>query len=276
MTADPSAPRSRRSVLAAALGGLGALVAARVASPAATRAASGDPIEVDGSFTGTGTTTINSSAVGAPAFYGIGAGQGLRGTSVSGVGVLGTTGNPAGVAPPPEVGVYGYSDATSNSFGVVGEANSGIGVYGSGSDAAMLANGSLTGKGLYAYGKVGVTGDAFTDETGVYGFTGEDDAPDPTPGVAVEARAQSTAQLALNVVGKAKFSRGGRVAISAGASSKKVTMGGVTTASYVLATLQTKRTGVYIASVVPSSGYFTIYLNKAVTSSTAVGYLVVN
>ena len=33
---------------------------------------------------------------------------------------------------------------------------------------------------------------------------------------------------------------------------------------------------VYVIAVVPASGYFTIYLNKAVTSTTYVGYFVHN
>ena len=45
-------------------------------------------------------------------------------------------------------------------------------------------------------------------------------------------------------------------------------MGGVSTASFILATLQTKRTGIYVIAVVPAAGYFTIYLNKAVSSTT--------
>lgn len=276
MTADPSALCSRRSVLAAALGGLGALVASRIASPDAARAAAGDPVLVDGTHTGTGTTSISSSVADAPAIYGIGAatGYGVRGASTGGVGVLGSIGNAGTAEPPAEVGVYGWADGSSQAFGIAGEASSGIGVWGASPDVAMFANG--TDRGLYAYGKVGVTGDAFTDETGVYGFTGESDAPDPTPGVGVEARAELTTNVALKVIGRAQFSRSGRTYVGANAYYRKVTMAGVTTASYILATLQTKRTGVYVHAVVPYSGYFYIYLNKAVTATTYVGYLVIN
>ena len=53
-------------------------------------------------------------------------------------------------------------------------------------------------------------------------------------------------------------------------------MVGVTGSSYIIATLQTRRAGVYVHAVVPAAGYFTIYLNKIVTGGTAVGYLVIN
>ena len=146
-------------------------------------------------------------------------------------------------------------------------------MYSSG-DTALAAHGTTSG--VYAYGRVAVTGQAATTETGVFGFVGADDPPTPPAGVAVQATAETTAQIALNVTGKAKFSRSGRTSVAANTSSRKITMTGVTTASYIIATLQTRRTGVYVAAVVPAAGYFTIYLNKAVTSTTYVGYLVIN
>jgi hypothetical protein len=112
--------------------------------------------------------------------------------------------------------------------------------------------------------------------TGVYGFVGDVQATAATPGVAVEARAATTAQTALQVAGKVKFSRSGRTSVGSGKSSRKITMTGVTTSSYIIATLQSRRTGVYVASVVPASGSFTIYLNKTVSSTTYVAYFVIN
>jgi hypothetical protein len=53
-------------------------------------------------------------------------------------------------------------------------------------------------------------------------------------------------------------------------------MPGVTASSYIIATLQTRRAGVYVHAVVPAAGSFTIYLNKTVTAATVVGYLVIN
>ena len=66
--------------------------------------------------------------------------------------------------------------------------------------------------------------------------------------------------------------------IPAGAS--QVTKTGLTlnTASFLLATLQAYRAGIAVAAVVPNptAGSFTIYLTKAVTSSTRVAWFQVN
>jgi hypothetical protein len=56
--------------------------------------------------------------------------------------------------------------------------------------------------------------------------------------------AGSTSQVALNVNGKAQFSRSGRTSMSAGSKKKTITMAGVTTSSYIIATLQTNLAGV--------------------------------
>ena len=309
MSADPSAPRSRRAVLAGALSGLGAIVAARFVQPEAASAATNDQVLVDGSFAGAGTTAITSSTTGAAIQGGTADGVGLWGfssdTAVADfslpshrTGIIGVGGDPSGMSTnTDETGVYGWSDdveGSSGTTGVWGDSFNGTGV---------LATGYW---GLYALGQVSVTGDADSTGTGVYGFSGDSSAPDPRPGVGVQGAAGTnatgvygysgsdlaqapvptagvgvlaaagTSQVALRVAGKAQFSRSGRTYVSTNAYSRKITMAGVTTSSYIIATLQTRRTGVYVHAVVPASGYFTIYLNKAVTATTYVGYLVIN
>jgi hypothetical protein len=309
MSVDSSAPRSRRAILTAALGGLGAVVVSRFASPEAAKAADGDAVNVGDSLTGTTVTKITTAAA-ATAIEGHSAdGVGLWGANDSvtpidpvalsnrQTGIIGHAGNGTGVAGNTgETGVYGFADVSGNSVGVWGDSPAGIGV--------LATSGAW---GLYAQGHIGVMGDVGPDDTGIYGFArnsvppnppsgagviGEADstatgvygfvgatgvaAPAPTAGVGVQAAAGSTSQVALKVAGKAPFSRSARTSFTAGHSSKKITMTGVTTASYIIATLQSKRTGIYVQSVVPAAGSFTIYLNKAVTSTTYVGYLVIN
>jgi hypothetical protein len=312
MSVESSAPRSRRAVLAAALGGLGALVASRLTTPEAVTAADGDAVTVGSARTGSTETSITTTGS-ANAIAGISdTGTGLHGSSTSvtpvpgdptpagnATGVIGTSGALANIAGNTgETGVYGFSNTTPATNGIWGDSVIGTGVYGTG-DTGVYGSGYW---GVYGTGPIGIMGDGYATDTGVYGFSGDSAAPDALAGVAVQATAginaaialnartigpttpaqiavnaaAATGHIALNVTGKTKFSRSGRVAVSAGASSKKVTMSGVTTTSYVIATLQSKRTGVYVASVVPATGYFTIYLNKAVTSSTTVGFLVIN
>jgi hypothetical protein len=149
-------------------------------------------------------------------------------------------------------------------------ANTGI----SNSDAAANAVGfaaSVAGAGTGLSGSaptgVGVLGQSTSAGAGVRGTS--------TSGIGVHASAPTTG-VALQVTGRAKFSRSGRATVSAGQNHRTVTLAGVTTSSLVIATLRTRRTGVYVAAAVPSSGKFTIYLNKAVSAATYVAYFVLN
>ncbi|HEX8026223.1 MAG TPA: hypothetical protein VF484_08460 [Candidatus Limnocylindrales bacterium] len=163
-----------------------------------------------------------------------------------------------------EVAVYAYCDTSVHSVGVFGESHQGVGAVGIG------------GIGVVGAGTWGVLGDVAANQIGVYGNTGPNPAPAVTTGIGVLARAESTAQLALRVLGRVSFSRSGRVSFGAGTSSKTITMAGVTTSSFILATPQTNRSGLFVQAVVPGSGKFTIYLNKAVSATTYVGYMVLN
>ena len=296
MSVDQSGLRSRRAILASALGGLGAVVAAKLANPVGVSADPGDPVLVDAAHLGAGTTSVSSSTTAAAIAGDSTLGTGVRGDSTAATpsesgfvdpsdraGVIGVGGSAVDKAPnTDETGVYGFSNISEGSTGVWGDSFIGTGVYGVGvtgvfgqGDAGVVGDGNY---GVYGFGRQGVTGHAVTGETGVYGFVGSATAVPPVPPVntAVRAYSASSTYVALDVFGKAKFSRSARIAISANTSSKKITMAGVTTGSYIIATLQTRRTGVYVHAVVPAAGSFTIYLNKAVTATTYVGYLVIN
>jgi len=180
-------------------------------------------------------------------------------------GVIGTAGAITSISTnTDEIGVYGYADVSGNSVGILGQSHKGTGVVGVGA------------VGVVGAGTWGVLGDVGTGQVGVYGNTGANPAPNPGTGVGVVARAETTAQIALKVFGRAQFSRSGRTYVAAGTSTRKITMTGVTTSSYIIATPQTNRAGVFVQAVVPAAGYFTIYLNKIVAGTTYVGYLVIN
>src|SRR2546422_9120687 len=90
MSVETSTPRSRRAVLAAALGGLGAVIASRIATPDAARAATNDPVLVDNAVAGTATTALASTGANA-AFAVTGVGQGVSGTTPDGTGLWGSS-----------------------------------------------------------------------------------------------------------------------------------------------------------------------------------------
>ena len=86
--------------------------------------------------------------------------------------------------------------------------------------------------------------------------------------------------VALQVAGKAKFSRSGVASVPAGKQSVDVAVpGGLDSASAVFATIQTYRPGVYVAGVrrnYPSPGKARIYLSKVASTaaSTPVAWFV--
>lgn len=296
MGSDPSTTRTRRAILGAALGGAAAVAATSV-RPLAVRAADGGNALLGNANTATAPTSFENTDPGEVSLIGThgAAGTGAKGSSVTGVGVigastdstpsnfttdpshrtgvLGTTGDTTNAATiTDEVGVYGFADVSPDSAGVWGDAPQGFGVYGSGS-MGVIGVGEW---GVYGTGSLGVVGDAGLTGVGVYGWTGNADPPAPPAGVGVYARAETTAQTALQVVGKARFSRSGRTSLGSTATSRKITMAGVTSSSYVIATMQTNVSGLYVRAVACTTGSFTIYLSKAPGKTVHVGYLVIN
>jgi hypothetical protein len=302
MAIDSTAPRTRRAVIGAALGGAAAVAATSLAGPLSARAATGGNVvlgqgsdagenEADAATIVKNLTDAQVSLSGQHA----GAGTGVHGSSVTGAGiwgasldstpttdwsvpshktgVWGTAGDTTGASPgTDETGVYGYAAVSEASSGVWGESTIGYGVYGNGS-TGIYGDGDW---GVYGTGSTGVVGDAGSGGVGVYGFAGDIDIPVPTYGVGVYARAGTTAQTALQVVGKVRFSRSARVSFTSSQTSKRVNMTGVTSSSYVVATMQTNVSGLYVRAVVCASGYFTIYLSKSGGKTVWVGYMVIN
>jgi len=193
-------------------------------------------------------------------------------------GVFGRTVSPAGR------GVFGFASSdTGDTVGVLGEtfSDSGKGVLG-------WAAGDSTGV-LGFSGGVGVP--AARPRTGVYGVATQGASSRgvfgrTTSGQGVRGEATtgtggsfaSTSGLALQVAGKATFSRSGRVSIGAGHGSVDVTVaGGLAGAPLCFANLLDFRSGVWVAAVrpnFPSNGTLRIYLNRTVAASTPVAWIV--
>jgi len=174
-------------------------------------------------------------------------------------------------------------------------------VYGS-QLPGVLGIGYLTGPGVVGWSELGSGGtgtpSAYPLHTGVYGGASDDNGfPDPqtrgvhgqvhggqgvrgeaTVGIGVYATA--TTGTALQVSGKASFSRSGRATIASGHSYVDVTVaGGLAGTPLCFANLQTFRSGISVAAVrpnYPSAGKLRIYLSKAVTASTYVAWIVTN
>lgn len=272
MSLDITTPRSRRALLGAALGAAVATIASAIGRPAAVRAS--DPNDVllgaanhgPDSTTAIFTTSADALAGQSDSGNGLWAqsnGNGKSGvygrsTHSNGYGVFGrgSSWDVTGFLGGSDVGAHGMSPSW---MGVMGETSDGWGVVGTsglvGFVLGQQARTGVLGVGANGSSSVGVRGDSANGTAGWF---------------------VSEAGTALRVEGKARFSRSRRVTIPAGKSSLKVTLAGVTTASLVFAVLHSNRGGTYVRAVVPTTGAFTIYLNRVVTSSTYVAYFVVN
>jgi len=288
---DAQARSSRRSVIAAGLAAAGGLAAAQLVRPAPA-AALAPPVSLgvsDATNQATdltqveNTTAAGTSLAGHHATDGIGlSGDSSTGTGAVGAssdatastfagtshrnGIYGTAGDTTNVfTNTDEAGVFGFCDISVNSVGVAGQSDDGTGVLGFGAT------------GVFGTGDWGVLGDVVPTSTsiGVYGNLGASGAVQVAP-AGVVARSESTSGVALRVMGKAVFSNSGRTHVTASHSSIKVSKAGVTSSSIIIATPATNKAGFYVQSVVATTNAFTIYLNKKVTSTYYVNFLILD
>jgi hypothetical protein len=206
MTIDTIAPHPRRAILAAGLGGLGALVAQALGRPSQVLAGSDGDVVLGATNTSANPTYINSSAGGTalvgqvPSGLGSGvaasadAGAGVHSLSNTGDGVYGESSSGYGVHGygVSNVGVYGESSShpgvvghSDSSFGVSGSSPNGTGVYGSsGSGSGVVAYSNATGAAAArawsagnSTGLIGYSGDtppASVANTGLFGVATQD------------------------------------------------------------------------------------------------------
>jgi hypothetical protein len=245
--------RPRRILASGAAVLISVLVVALEAPPAAAASCGngqGSPLLLGcANNTATDNTVINDSSTSG--------GAGLV-VSESGAGSDGVLGQAILIGVFGVGGTYGVEGVSSTGTGVYGNtfAGSQNGVYGHANNSAasgVYGQNDGTGFGVAgrAAGGVGVLGDS-ANGTGVW--------------------ASSQNAIALKVVGKAQFSRSGVATVAGTAAvpknSVRVSLP-ITAKSMMTATLQKFAAGVYVVAAVPnvSGGYFTIYLNKSVTTS---------
>lgn len=274
-------PRSRRAILAGALGGVGAWAVAAAGMRTRVRAADGDPLLIGEANVGTATTSISNGAGSGNAFAAISAnGTGIDAQSVTGTAISGT------------------SDQGTAIFGNAGQ---GRGVFGnSNGDAAIWGQTDATDAGA-------VVGYASSDSTGVIGHSGDIDVPPARMHVGVYGHAAQDA-TSRGVVGESPAGQGvrgetvggvalygtadtgyalrtsGRVradgvsgvaTIRAGQTSKTITPGvDVTSASFVLLTPKANiGSRALWFTTDATANTFTIHMSTSRSSSTKVAWL---
>jgi hypothetical protein len=289
-TSEPSL-QSRRRLLTVVATGVAALAADRLARPTGVRAVSTALMTEVDNPTGAETSVTSSQNTPADVAFRVAVGDqatALKGESPNGVGILGTNDlSGAGVLGDSTGGAVGVMGRTGDPGGYPNPSGTSAGVYGYSGVAdrpGVFGDGGVLGAGPVAVLGVGEVGTAGVGDglgppglfgTGVYGYSGQINAPAPPNNVGVYARGDGNA-VALQVQGRARFSRSGRTYVAAGRGTRIVTYSGVTTSSLVIATLSTHRAGVYIAAVVPGTGQFIVYLNKQVSATTYFVYLILN
>jgi len=216
---------------------------------------------------------------------------GIVGDTSTGDGVLGFSSGSYNFNGNGVHGVYGgVVSASVTEAGVYGESTTGSGVYGTSSVVGGAASG-VTGT---SSGGCGVSGFGASEYAGVYGSNSGPGAgvqgevlSGSGPGVlgiaidggpAVKAESIGSA-LALQVQGKATFTRSGVVSLTTAGTSVLVTVpGGLTTTSHVLATLQSDTGAATLAihAAVPntSTGKVTIYFTGSAPVGTKVAWFV--
>ncbi len=252
VSARGPARRTRRQLLAGGTGALAVLTAEALARPASAAAADGGNVVLGQDNSEATVTSITNSTDGDDALLltAAGSGTGLFSQSGSGDGVHGTSDSGNGVS---------GKAFSSGASGILGEhGGGGNGVFGHASNpAASGVYGQNDGTGF------GVAGRA-DGGTGLLG--------DSADGVGVWASSQNG--TALKVTGAAQFSRSGVATVAGTAAAPKNSVRvslPITGTSMMTALLQKHVAGVWVVAAVANvrGGYFTIYLNKAV--STPVG-----
>jgi len=296
MTIHADAPRTRRALLAGAIGGLGVWAAAAIGKTSPVLA-EGEVLHVGDDFaTATSLTRITNSAndsdviMGKSLGFGTAvtgqgtSGAGLYGYSITGLGVHGFTGENIAVLGDNSSDVHAavVGRSFSGSTGVLGTSDNGpvpsakpnTGVYGQGNDTS-------TSRGVWGHSLAGfgVLGEATTGR-GVQGTA--------SSGIGVRAAATSgtgiwasaTTGYAVHADGRILLDKSaGLATIASGTSSVSVTPGiDLTSSSAVIATLNGNAggsTAVKRVAINTTTNAFTIYLTANATAAVKVAWLVV-
>ena len=242
MASEDLQPRSRRAILAAAAGAVGAL-AASAAMPLTAAAIDPNDVVLGAANYSGGQTSINQGSPFVTAFK-------AWSTQTGAAGLVGSTGDETNIATSTTfTGVYGWAPTG-------GSSDVGAGVWGDSDDFGVYGSGAV---GVYGSGSTGVIGESTSgSEPGVLAYGLNASSP------------------ALRVVGKVSFNRSGRRSMSSGTKAKTVSLAGVTSTSKVFAVLATSESGRWVRAVVPAAGKFTIYLNTTLTSSAVVSWFVLD
>jgi hypothetical protein len=286
MALDTHAPRSRRALLAASLGGVAAIAAHALGRPGPVHAVDPNDVVLGQLNVATTTTEITNPDGDEDVFRANsgGSGSAIEGFSTSGAAIVGTSGSDVGVTGSSETrsGVHGHTLAPTFPAVIGRSLANGPAVYGySGADelapTAPVKTG-VYGRATQDSGSTGVAGQS-TAGRGVSGVatTGLGVRGFATEGVALSSEA--TTGYALRTKGRVRLDRSAGIAtVASGTATKVVTPGiDLTSTSAVLATLNGEAGGtttVERVTIDAAANTFTIVLTGNTTLSVKVAWLV--
>ncbi len=295
MALDTASPRSRRAVLAAALGGVAALAANALGRPTPVHASDPNDVVLGQPNVAATPTEISNPDGDDDVFRATsgGAGSAIEGFSSTGAAIVGSSGSDVGVTGSSEtlIGVHGYTLAATfpavigrslaNGPAVYGYSGGDelaptapvkTGVYGRATQDASsmgVAGQSTAGRGVHGTSESGrgVNGIATTG-LGVRGYA--------TDGVGLSGEAVTG--YALRTKGRVRLDKSAGVAtVAHGTATKLVTPGiDLTSTSVVIATLNGDAGGATVERVAidTAADTFTIVLTANATVSVKVAWLV--
>jgi hypothetical protein len=252
--------RTRRNVLKGVGLGAAALAARGLGRTPAAEATQGDPVIAGESNTATAATGITTVGSGAPRALDVqGDDIGVQAAALN----LGST------------GVFAVTGGGNTGKGVVGKADYGCGVCG----VINLSTQPLSTPASTAVYGLDFFDDLFTLGTGVHGKSpaGWGVKGETATGVAVLATETSGDGTALQVEGKAVFSRSGSVTVPVNSQVGSVTGVALTADSLVMALVQ-QASANYVISVAKDvgAGSFKVYLKSKAAVAITVGWFLVN
>jgi hypothetical protein len=252
MTAPVDVTRSRRSLLAGALGGLGAWAASAVGRASPVHATNGDPLIAGATTTATATTSLHNTADFVTAFRVQSPSRAIEGLSTSGYGVSGESSSSRGLNGVSTSGSgvvavstsgFGLDASSSTSFGVRARSTDYSAIYAfndAGDQAAISAH--ARGNSTGVIGASGSLPSAARAKTGVFGYANQDSGSKGVwgfsrRGVGIFGEAHENG-IAIRAKGRIKADKvSGLATIPAGSTSVTVSPGvNVTSGSFVLLT----------------------------------------
>jgi hypothetical protein len=272
-TRQPASTKpSRRALLAAALGGIGAWAAGAVGHPRSALASDPNDVVLGGSNVSTATTSITNNTNSQPVFEAVGGGRAVTGSS-SGIGVLGES--------TAESGVFATTDASDHPASLGLSLNNSTGVLGHSSDGSGQAPGSRAKTGVFGYAAQDADSRGVVGETpaghAIHGASANGVAIYGTTDAGTGLYGESPSGWALHASGRIKFSLSGVALIAAGSTSKTITPGvNITSGTFVLLTPQSNvgSRALWFTTDV-SNDRFTIRMSSARSWGTRVAWLLV-